>query len=68
MRTDVELPRALGEDPGSEARHVERLRNLQMKATLQRIARGRLDNGRPLAAETVRQAARNLLQEMGERW
>lgn len=32
------------------------------------IARGRKDNGRPLAAETARQMARNVLDEQGFKW
>jgi hypothetical protein len=32
------------------------------------IARGRKDNGRPLAAETARQMAREVLDELGFVW
>lgn len=36
--------------------------------TLQRIARGRPDNGRPFAAEDSRQFAREALIKVGLRW
>lgn len=40
----------------------------RMQGTLQVIARGRPDNGRPLAAETARQLARSALIECGVDW
>lgn len=45
------------------ARHVALLTR-----TLQQIARGRPDNGRPLAAEDARQFAREALIKVGLRW
>lgn len=37
-------------------------------AALRKIARGRTDNGRPLAAEESRQIARECIAAVGERW
>lgn len=36
--------------------------------TLSKIARGRADNGRPIAAEMARQFARDTLTELGLDW
>lgn len=40
----------------------------RMKFVLQEIARGRCDNGRPLAAEIARQMARHVLSTYGIEW
>lgn len=42
--------------------------SVRFAATLGEIARGRRDNGRPLAAETSRQMARRVLDEQGFTW
>lgn len=41
---------------------------VRLLTTVQRIAQGRLDCGRPLSAETSRQIARDTLIELGETW
>jgi hypothetical protein len=41
---------------------------VRMGEVLGQIARGRADNGRPLAAETSRQLAREVLTELGLSW
>jgi len=40
----------------------------ELAVTLSKIARGRADNGRPLAAETSRQLARDTLVALGLDW
>lgn len=47
---------------------VERYEAKQAIEALARIAEGRHDNGRPLAAETARQAARDALIGIGRTW
>ena len=42
--------------------------SVRFAQVLGEIARGRKDNGRPLAAETARQMAREVLDEQGFRW
>lgn len=47
----------------TEAEHLERA-----IFVLGEIARGRVDNGRPLAAETARQMARDVLGHCNRNW
>ncbi|WP_398470950.1 hypothetical protein, partial [Tardiphaga sp.] len=50
-------------DRGREAESL-----IRMAESLGQIARGRSDNGRPLAAENARQIARNVLIELDLTW
>ena len=62
LRGEVDrLSRQLAEARGNDL--VER-----MTCVLGEIARGRSDNGRPLAAETSRQLARDCLSRLGLGW
>ena len=47
---------------------TERIYVAQLLDVAVRIARGRHDNGRPLAAEIARQMAREALATIGENW
>lgn len=42
--------------------------SVRFAEVLGEIARGRPDNGRPIAAETARQKAREVLAELGFTW
>lgn len=51
-----------------EARQSDNVRIAAYEATLQRIAQGRTDNGRPMASERARQICRETLSDWGVRW
>lgn len=68
MSKVVKLPVVRIERDPAEVRMSE---NAQLQAfadTLRKIARGRTDNGRPMASERARQIAREALIEWGVQW